>query len=150
MNLDNRFIIRQLRATDRDYIARTLLYGHFMLSSCAKKNNRDSFLNGHNKVVNALLDHAEILLIVDTEDTDLIYSFIIFERGLGDYDVIHYAHTRKDFRELGLLSQLKDIIKTKNNLAISHWNDIITPARLKKYYEKVICDQYLLNIKDRK
>lgn len=146
----NNFIIRQLRATDRDYIARTLLYGHFSLSSCAKKNNRDSFLHGHNKIVNALLDYAEILLIVDQEDTDLIYAFIIFERSLGDYDVIHYAHVRKDFRELGLLKQLRDVIKTKENLAISHWNDEIRPARLKKHYNRVICDQYLLNIKDRK
>ena len=144
-----KFIVREFRETDRDYITRTMLHSHFNLSTCAKKNNRDSFLNGHNKVINALLDHAKCLIVADAIDPDLIFSFIVFEQGLGEYDVIHYAHTRKQFRGLGFIKNLKEVIQTKNKLAISHLNDDIRPARLKQYYKKVIVDNYIANIKDR-
>lgn len=143
------FVVREFRETDRDYITRTMLYSHFNLSTCAKKNNRDSFLNGHNKIINALLNYARCLIIADATDPDLIYSFIIYEQGLGEFDVIHYAHTRKDFRGLGLLKTLKDILKTKDNLALTHTNDEIRPARLKNIYSKVIIDEYIRNIKER-
>lgn len=149
MNITTKFVVRELRASDRDYITRTMLYGHFSLSSCAKKNNRDSFLTGHNKIINALLDHAKTLVIADPEDSDLIYAFIIYEQGVGEYDICHYAHVRKDFRGLGLLKNLVEVIKTKDNLSLSHWSDDTRPARLKKYYSKVICDQYIRNIKER-
>lgn len=143
------YIIREFRESDRDYITRTMLHSHFNLSTCAKKNNRDSFLNGHNKVINALLNYAKCLIVADAIDADLIYSFIVFEQGLGDYDVIHYAHSRKQFRGLGFLKSLKEVIKTRKYLALSHLNDDIRPARLKQYYEKVIVDQYVANIKER-
>ena len=148
MSIATRFIVREMKASDRDYLCRTMLYSHFALSSTARQNNRDSFFTGHNRIINSLLDHCNVLVIADPEDSDVIYSFIIYEQGLGEFDVIHYAHTRKDFRKLGLLKNLVDVIRTKESLAISHLNEEIRPARLKQYYKKVIVDSYLLmNIK---
>lgn len=151
MSIAKGFVVRQLRASDRDYLTRTMLYSHFALSAHAKTCNRDSFFTGHNKIINSLLDHCETLIIADPEDSDLIYSFIIYEQSLGEFDVIHYAHTRKDFRKLGLLKNLAEVIKTRESLAISHCNEEIRPARLKQYYKKVIVDHYLvMNIKGKK
>jgi len=144
MSTITKFIVRELRASDRDYITRTMLYSHFALSSHARQCNRDSYFTGHNKIINSLLDHCETLIVADPEDSDLIYSFIIYEKSLGDFDVIHYAHTRKDFRKLGLLKNLIEVIKTRESLAISHVNEEIRPARLKQFYKKVIVDNYLL------
>jgi hypothetical protein len=145
----SKFIVREITGSDRDYIAKTVLFSYFDSSACVRKNNRDSFFTGHNKVINALLDHAKTLVIADPEDSDLIYGFIIFEQSVGQYDIIHYAHIRKDFRGLGLLKNLVEVIKTKDNLALSHISDDIRPARLKKYYQKVIVDSYVQNIRER-
>jgi len=144
-----KFIVREMIKSDRDYIAKTVLFSYFDSSTCIRRNNRDSFFTGHNKVINALLDHAKTLVIVDPEDSDLIYGFIIFEQSVGLYDIIHYAHIRRDFRGLGLLKNLVEVIKTKDSLAISHVSDDIRPARLKKYYNKVIVDSYVQQIRER-
>lgn len=149
MSILTKFVVRSFEVTDRDYITKTVLFGHFSLSSCAKRNNRDSFFNGHNKVINALLDHAQCLVLADPEDKAIIYGFVIFEKSVGDFDILHYCHVRKDFRGLGLLKNLVEVIKSKPSLAISHINDDIRPARLKKYWEKVIVDNYVQNILER-
>jgi len=140
--MDN-FIVREFRESDRDYITRTMLYSHFSLSNHAKRINKDSYMNGQNKIINSLLDYAKTLVVADPIDSDLIYAFIVYEQGLGQFDVIHYAHVRKDFRKLGLLKNLVEVVKTRSSLAISHINDEIKPAKLKKFYEKVIYDPYL-------
>lgn len=145
MSIAKSFIVRAMKPSDRDYLCRTMLYSHFALSSYARQCNRDSFFTGHNKIINALLDYAQVLIVADLEDSDLIYSFIIYEKSLGDFDVIHYAHTRKDFRRLGLLKNLVEVIKGQDCLALSHINEDIRPARLKQFYKKVIVDTYLLH-----
>ena len=143
MSFADRFVTREFRESDRDYITRTMLYSHFSLSSHASQINRDSYMNGQNKIINSLLNHCNTLVVADPIDSDVIYSFIIYEKQVGEYDIIHYAHTRKDFRKLGLLKNLVEVIKATQNLAISHTNKDIRPARLKKYYDKVIYDPYL-------
>lgn len=143
MSASSKFIIRELRLTDRDYICRTMLYSHFSLSSHARKINRDSYMSGQNKIINSLLSYAKTLIVADPEDSDIIYAFIVYEQGLGEFDVIHYAHVRKDFRKLGLLKNLVQVIKTKERLAISHTNDEIKAAKLKQYYNTVHYDPYL-------
>lgn len=141
-SIASQFVVRQMRSSDRQYICRTMLYSHFSLSDHAKSINRDSYMNGQNKIINSLLDHCQVLVVADPEESDIIYSFIIYET-LGDYDVIHYAFTRKDFRKLGLLKNLVSVIKKKEMVAISHTNREISPARLKRYYLKAIFDPYL-------
>jgi len=149
VSIAKKFTIREFSHSDRDYITKTVLFSYFDASTCVRKNNRDSFFTGHNKVINALLDHAKTLVLADPEDSDLIYGFVIFEQSIGQYDIVHYAHIRKDFRGIGLLKTIIDLIKTKDNLAISHMADNVRPARLKKYYNKVIVDSYVQNIRER-
>lgn len=100
-------------------------------------------MHGQNKIINLLLDHAKTLVIADPVDSDLIYSFIIYEQGMGDFDILHYAHTRKEFRRMGLLKNLVEVIKKKDKLALSHINEEIKPARLKQYYDAVQYDPFL-------
>jgi hypothetical protein len=117
------------------------------LDSHAQRINKDSFLTGHNKVINSILNYAKCLVICDPVESNLLYGFIIFETR-GEFDMIHYAYIRKDFRGLGLLKNIVDIVKTKKNLSISHTNSEIKPAKLKKYWDKVIFDCYTV-IKER-
>lgn len=108
-----------------------------------RKINKDSYLTAHNRTVNGLLDKCKCTVVCDGEDEDLIYGFIIYQK-LNDWDVIHYVYIRKDFRGRGIADKLIFDSRSDNKqLAISHKTDEITPARLKKYWSKVIYDPYL-------
>lgn len=138
------FIVREFQEHDRAYITRTVLFSMLENDKQTRRINKDSFLNAHNKIINAILNHSKCLVIADPEEPKLIYGFIIYDQEQGNYDVIHFAYIRKDFRELGLLKNLKEVIKTRDNLAITHITDSITPARMKKHYSKVIYDPMLI------
>jgi len=141
---EDRFIIRDFKETDRGYICSCILNGIWALDSATRRNNKDSFLVGHNIIINSILSRSKCLVVADPLEPKLIYGFIIFEQGKGNFDILHYAYLRKDFRKLGLLKSLVSVIKTKDYLSISHINDEIKPARLKEYWNKVIYDGYLL------
>lgn len=138
------FIVREFQESDRAYITRTVLFAMLENDKQTRRVNKDSFLSAHNKILNAVINNSKCLVIADPEENKLIYGFIIYEQSQGDYDIIHFAYIRKDFRGLGLLSNLKEVIQTKRNLAITHLTDSITPARLKQHYDKVIYDNYLI------
>ena len=142
-DLSQKFLMREMRYGDRAYICRTILFSQIELDSYTRKINKDSFLTGHNKLINRMLDHAKCLVLVDPQEQGLIYAFIVFDH-MGDFDIIHFAYVRKDFRGLGLLKNLVSIVKTKPNVAISHINENIKPAKLKSYWTKAIFDPFLL------
>jgi GNAT superfamily N-acetyltransferase len=108
-----------------------------------RRINKDSYLTAHNKTLNGLLDNCECKIVCDTEDPDLIYGFIIYE-SMKEWDVIHYIYIRKDFRGRGLADKLIFEACTGNTqLVLSHLTDDFKPAKLKKYWSKVIYDPYL-------
>lgn len=116
-----------------------------------RKINKDSYLTAHNKTVNGLLDNAECRIVCDKEDQDLIYGFIIYQK-MNDWDVIHYVYVRKDFRGRGIADEMifNSHSEDTKQLAISHKTDDFTPARLKKYWSKVIYDPYLQSMASRR
>lgn len=135
-------IQRKFKETDRDYVTRSVLFSFLSGSKECQRINKDSYMQAHNQTVNKLLDTCECIVICDPEDNDLIYAFSIFE-NLKNYDILHYLYVRKDFRHLGLVKEMiAKIIKVKN-VGLSHLTDDFRPARLKKYWDKVIYDPYL-------
>lgn len=107
-----------------------------------QKINRDSYMRAHNTTLNKLIDKFECLISCDPEDQDLVYGFALYNNG-EVFDVLHYIYVRKTFRKSRVAAELLSVIQTKKNLAISHLTDDFRPARLKKYWEKVIYDCYL-------
>lgn len=133
---------RKFKETDRDYITRSVLFSFLNGSKEIQRINKDSYMQAHNQTINKVIDRCECEVVCDEQDPDLIYGFIIYE-NLKNFDVIHYVLVRKDFRHLGLAKQMiNSIVKTKS-CAISHLTDEFRPARLKKYWDKVIYDPYL-------
>jgi GNAT superfamily N-acetyltransferase len=136
--------IREFKETDRDYVARSVLYSFMNGSKEVQKINRDSYFQAHNLTVNNLLNHCKCLVICDGEDFDLIYAFIIYE-NLEKFDVLHYLYVRKEFRHNRFAAELLAKMKSEGknrNLSISHLTDEFRPARLKRLWEKVIYDPY--------
>ena len=139
-----KFIIREFKECDRAYICRTVLFCLIENDKHSTRINKDSFLSGHNVILNQVLDRAKCLVVADPEENKLIYGFIIYEQSLGNFDVVHFAYVRSQFRGIGLLKNLREVIQTKKFLAVTHLTDSIRPAKLKAYYEKVIFDPYLI------
>jgi hypothetical protein len=138
------YVTREMIEGDRSYIVKTILFGMIELDRATRRINRDSFLTQHNKWLNKAINASNVIVIADTEEKNLIYGFIIYQQSQGEFDIIHYAYMRKDFRELGILKNLVPVIKTRNNLCITSINNCIEPARLKSFYDKVIFDPYFL------
>ena len=135
---------RQFKESDRDYVVRSTLYSFLNGSEEAKRIHKDSYMRAHNKTINGLLDNCECVIMCDSEDSDLIYGFAIYEK-LKDYDVLHYIYVRKDFRTKGVAHKMLDHMKSSNDsLAMSHLTDDFKPAKLKKYWPgKIIYDPYI-------
>ena len=132
---------RQFKETDRDYLTRSVLFSYLGNSSEVKRINKDSFMIGENKVINALINKCEVMVCCDDQDDDLIFGFVIYE-NVKDWDICHYVYLRKDFREKGIVQLLIKQIQKTEQLSLSHLTDQIKPARLKKYWQKVIYDPY--------
>ena len=135
---------RKFKDSDRDFVTNSLIRSFLSGSSEARQIHKDSYLRAHNKTVNGLLDNCSCTIMCDSEDSDLIYGFMIYEQ-LKDYDVLHYIYVRKTFREKGLAHKMLEACKSKNgSVALSHKTDDFKPARLKKYWkDKIIYDPYL-------
>ena len=135
--------VRSFKETDRDFIIKSVLFSFMNGSKEIQKINRDSYMHGHNKVLNNLLDKCDCLIACDPEDSDLIYGFVIFGET-PTYDILHYIYVRKPFRKNAYAKSLLENVHRKNQLSLTHLTDDFKPARLKKYWEKVIFDRYLL------
>ena len=70
---------RQFKETDRDYVTRSVLFSYLGNSSEVKRINKDSFMIGENKVINALINKCEVMVCCDDQDDDLIFGFVIYE-----------------------------------------------------------------------
>jgi hypothetical protein len=135
-------VLRKFKETDRDFITRSVLMSFMNGSKEVQKINRDSYMRAHNTTLNKLLDKCECIVSCDPEDQDLVYGFALYDNG-EVFDVLHYIYVRKTFRKNRVAAELLSTIQNKRNLAISHLTDDFRPARLKKYWEKVIYDCYL-------
>ena len=133
---------RDFKETDRDYVTRSFLFSFLGNSSEAKKINKDSYMVGQNKVINHLIDTSKVLIACDDQDEDLILGFMIYD-NFPLADVLHYCYLRKDFRQNGIVHLMIKQIQKSDSLAISHITDEIRPARLKKFWNKVIFDPFL-------
>lgn len=133
---------RDFKESDRDYITRSFLFSYLGSSSEAKRCNKDCYMVGQNKVINNLLDNNKCIVAADLQDSDLIYGFVIYEIA-PTTDILHYCYIRKDFRNNGIVHLMIKQCQKNDILAISHLTDDIKPARLKKFWNKVIYDPYL-------
>jgi len=133
---------RDLQKNDREYITRSVLMSFLAGSAEIKKINKDSYLRSHNETVNGLIDNCEVIIMCDNDETGLIYGFALFQ-NLEDLDILHYIYVRRDFRGRGICAQmLEHISSADKTCTISHLTDDFKPAKLKKYWSKVIYDPY--------
>lgn len=133
--------IRKFKETDRDFITKSLLFSFMNGSKEIQRINRDSYMQSHNIIANTIINRCFCLISCDQEDPDLIYGFILFEH-MPKFDILHYVYIRKPFRKNKIASELISSVKNSKQLALTHLTDEFKPARLKKYWEKVIYDPY--------
>jgi len=142
--MSNNFITREIRQSDIPYICRTILFSLIKNDFHTARINKDSFLVSHNKILKRIISRSKTIVIADQQEENILYAFIIYEQGLGEFDAIHYAYVRKEFRGMGLLKNLVPVIKTRDNVVFTHATDNLKPAKLKSYWHKSIFDPYLL------
>ncbi len=63
------------------------------------------YFNGQHKLIERILAQAQVLLVVDKDTPNNIYSYIVYERVEGVF-VLHYAYTKQTFRKLNLFRKL--------------------------------------------
>lgn len=142
--------VRQANKNDISFIIRTILTSYLAESEAIQRINKDSFLRGHNKLIQRLINSPdnECLIACDTQDESLIFSFILYATK-GNLDIIHYLYTRKDFRGMKLADKLITIAfeQPKKICVLTHLTDKFKPAKLKKYsYERVYFDPYITEV----
>lgn len=64
-----------------------------------------TFYKEFKPILNYVLQESNTLLCVDPEDTQHIYSFLIYE-FYNQYTLVHYGYTKYAFRRLGLFQKL--------------------------------------------
>lgn len=138
--------IRQMRPSDRNYIIKSWVMSlrtqYPFSEMCAEA------IAKYSKRVDALIGIAPTLVACDPQNDDVIYGFICYEQGqyLGrDAPTLHYAWTRKKFRNLGIGSQLLDeAFPGRPLLVYTHHTKDITRARLKEKWNLNSFDPYFI------
>lgn len=102
--------IRQAKPSDLNFIRDSWLKGHGASAFSKYMPKREVYFKNHTPIVNGILDRASVLLCVNPEDLDQIFSYMVFEI-IGNAMIIHFIYTKDVYRKLGLASILIDSIR---------------------------------------
>lgn len=102
-------LVRGLLSSDLNFIRSSWLKS-YAISHFRKYMNPQVYYSEHSDIVNSILPNCEVLIAVDPEDINHIYSYVVFEM-CGDILIIHYAYTKEIYRRFGFCSKLIKMIK---------------------------------------
>lgn len=72
--------------------------------------SQEFYYQGQHQVIERILRQANIKMLVNSEQTEDIYGYIIFEEIEGIF-VMHYAYLKQTFRYLGLFRRMLNEFK---------------------------------------
>lgn len=119
----------------------------FIFSSWLKSFRESEFAKGiptslyyreHHRLIERLLERAQVLVACNPESPSQIYGWICFERSRAR--VIHYVYVKQPFRELGIAKRLLEAaLAGEEGFFYTHLG--ITDGKLK---ERAVYSPYLL------
>lgn len=118
--------------SDLAFIMSTWLKGQRHQGDRSFMTNRTYFDN-EKKRIEKILSKSFIVIICDPEDSNHVFGYLAYNM-LGDIFIIHYAHLKKAFRKLGLMSALLSELYPnfkKDEIAITHINELTANLRTK-------------------
>lgn len=123
--------IRPAKSTDINRIYSDWLRSYRQNSTSMKELPEKVFFDEHRRVINGILKTGTVLVLADCADDYVVAGFICFES-----DVLHYIYVKKDFRKLGLASELMEAANFKRGreLLTSHSVYSFAPVQFFKNY----------------
>lgn len=95
-----KWIIRQPTPDDIAFIYATWLNSYYY-DSWAKSIRKSVYYNNYKRVVDKLLNEADISIACMPENQNVIFGYMVTEPG-----IIHYSFVKEDFRHFGIAKAL--------------------------------------------
>lgn len=113
--------IREATSSDLDFVKRSW-HTSFEHSQLASTLSREVYLREWWLILDELCRRSSILIAADPDNADVIIGFIVFEDRESDHMItIHYAYTKRDFRQAGVASALAQAAGIKDhNFIFTH------------------------------
>ena len=123
--------IRPANETDTNRIYSDWLRSYRQNSTTLKDLSEKIFFNEHRKVITDIIKRGKVLVLADKLDDYVVAGFICFEP-----QILHYIYIIKDFRKLGLATELMEAANFKRGqeLLISHCVYSYAPVHFFKNY----------------
>lgn len=118
---------------DIAFIMSTWLKGQRKQGDRAFMTN-DVYFDGEKKRLTDILTKVSVIVICNVDDENHIYGWVAFSI-VKDLFVIHYAHVKKTYRRVGIMTQTLSSIFPRfshDETAITHINSHVDQVR-KKY-----------------
>lgn len=98
---EQNYIIAKGLGDARSLIFATWLKSYQNSSLFAKGIPREVFFAAHHKVIERILERAEVRLAVLPDDPSVVFGWSVTEPGL-----VHYVYVKPDFRKYGIAKSL--------------------------------------------
>jgi hypothetical protein len=92
-----------------------------------------TYFDGEKKRINKLLSKCKVVVLCDPDSHSHLYGYIAYA-VIDDIFIVHYAHLKKPYRRLGLMSALITELCPyfkKDEIAITHINAFVAGKRMK-------------------
>lgn len=111
--------VRDATEADKPFILSTFLKGLYYGDSWFSQIDKQAFMSNYKRVGQALVSSPHIVIKVAClkEDPDVILGYSILS---NDYQVIHYVHVKKAWREKGIARS----ILPRYPSAVTHLTDL--------------------------
>lgn len=125
------FKIRPVTPEDLPYIFSTWLDGQRKVGDRAYFTNT-LYYEKEKPRISGILENSRVGILVNPEDTNHIYGFLVWD-FLDDLFVLHYAHMKRAYQRLGIMTQAMSLIcpkdKRKSGFITTHINDLAGKLR---------------------
>lgn len=103
-NLKSQVQIRNATEADVPFIFNSWLKS-YRNSNFAKNVSNPVYFDFHHKVIEKILQRAQVLILCSPDDSTQVFGFLVNET-VDSVPVVHYAYVKYAFRGMGLCSML--------------------------------------------
>lgn len=114
------FKVRLAKEEDLNFILATWLNHYKDFSYFAKRIRRSVFFTFHHAIAERLIRKSQILIAYPDEDEDIIFGFLVYERGADP--IVHFAFVKQELRRMGIATLMfKRAAIDPDKCVFTHW-----------------------------
>ena len=122
--LQDQVQIRSMVPEDESFIYSSWLKSYRNSPNAANMPNQ-VFYDNHKRIIQNIINTAQVSIICSSEDSDHIFGFICWEPTDSNFDIYHYLYIKYPYRKMGLANYLFDSIggNSGGTIVITHYNN---------------------------